>query len=160
MTEVASARDVIATADVEFLHGVPVHPGLAGADAILAALREAGYVVVDADVKLAEVRPPERAHIEDTSMEDRDMDTGMLWSIMDEALYLADGLAELYDFDGESCEDYDGLCGHQICAECGCLERKRRIFRGATAILAARRDAESALREPHAIQSAEEGATR
>lgn len=46
MTEVASARDVIATADVEFLHGVPVHPGLAGADAILAALREAGYVVV------------------------------------------------------------------------------------------------------------------
>lgn len=46
MTEVASARDVIATADVEFLHGVPVHPGLAGADAILAALSEAGYAVV------------------------------------------------------------------------------------------------------------------
>lgn len=61
MTEVASARDVIATADVEFLHGVPVHPGLAGADAILAALREAGYAVVPRIPDLAAAHAAVRA---------------------------------------------------------------------------------------------------
>ncbi len=42
----ASAKEVIAAAQVEFLHGVPVSVTDAGATAILAALDAAGYVVV------------------------------------------------------------------------------------------------------------------
>lgn len=42
----ASAKEVIAAAQVEFLHGVPVSVTDAGATAILAALDAAGLVVV------------------------------------------------------------------------------------------------------------------
>lgn len=41
-----SARDVVANADVEFLRGVPVHPGYEGANAILSALTAAGYRII------------------------------------------------------------------------------------------------------------------
>lgn len=42
----ASAKEVIAAAQVEFLHGVPVSVTDAGAAAILAALDAAGFVIV------------------------------------------------------------------------------------------------------------------
>lgn len=41
-----SAREIIASAEVEFMHGVPVHPTLRGADSILAALTAAGYRIL------------------------------------------------------------------------------------------------------------------
>lgn len=44
-----SAREIIASADVEFLHGVPVHPTLRGADAIIEALAAAGYRIIAPD---------------------------------------------------------------------------------------------------------------
>jgi hypothetical protein len=38
--------EVIMDADVEFLHGVPVHPNKSGAEAIVNSLAEAGYSIV------------------------------------------------------------------------------------------------------------------
>ena len=39
-------KQAIISADVEFLHGVPVHPTHVGAEAILSSLNEAGYAIV------------------------------------------------------------------------------------------------------------------
>lgn len=52
----ASAKEVIAATQVEFLHGVPVLVTDAGATAILAALDAAGFVIVPREPTKAMVR--------------------------------------------------------------------------------------------------------
>jgi hypothetical protein len=39
-------KEAIASADVEFLHGVPVHPNERGAEAIITAIDQAGYAII------------------------------------------------------------------------------------------------------------------
>lgn len=55
-------REIIARADVEFLHGVPVNPGIKGADAIIAALTSRGiHLMTDADLAARDDAVLERA---------------------------------------------------------------------------------------------------
>lgn len=56
-----------------------------------------------------------------------------LEATLTDAAYALDGIADLNGFPADETCTAEELCGHAICAECGCLQLKRRNARLALA---------------------------
>lgn len=56
------------------------------------------------------------------------MDRLKIIDVIEDALRLADAVAEHYQFDGNVCDLDEVLCNHWVCQESGCLEWKRERF--------------------------------